>query len=104
MTVWMNPFRSVMRAKAKLGRLEAQLHGVEQAVASVETRLARLEQLVGFGDAGENEPADTPIGKLLDARLTHLEARLLTYLEGPYFARVAKLSSDDAPPSGRNRG
>ena len=104
MTVWMNPFRSVTRAKARLGHLEAQLHGVEQAVASVAARLARLEQLVGFGDAGENEPAETQIGKLLDARLTHLEARLLTYLEGPYLARVATLSSDDAPPSGRDRG
>ena len=104
MTVWTNPFRSVMRAKERLSRLEAQLCGVEQAVASVAARLARLEQLVGFGDAGESEPAETPIGKLLDARLTHLEARLLTYLEGPYLARVAALSSDDAPPSGRDRG
>jgi hypothetical protein len=99
----MNPFRWVMRAKWKLGHLEAKLHGVEQAVASVETRLAQLEQLVGFGDAGENEPAESPIGKILDARLTHLEARLLTYLEGPYFARVAKPNSNGAAPSGRDR-
>src|SRR5262249_18827091 len=125
MTIWVHPFRSVMRAKAKLGHLqaqlhgleaqlhgfeaqlhgfEAQLHGFEQTVANVETRLTRLEQLVGFGDAGENEPTVTPIGKLLDARLTHLEARLLTYLEGPYFARIAKLRSDDAPPTGRDPG
>jgi hypothetical protein len=103
MTVWMNPFRWVMRAKARFGQLDARLHGVEQAVASVEIRLARIEQLVGFGDAGENESAETKIGRILDARLTHLEARLLTYLEGPYYARVSKPNSDGAAPSGRGR-
>ena len=116
----MNPFRWVLRAKAKVGRLELQLSGVEQAVVSVESRLARLEQqaavvsvesrlarleqLVGFGDGGESERAETQIGKILDARLTHLEARLLTYLEGPYFARVAEPNSNGAAPGGQDRG
>ena len=74
-----------------------RLNGAERTVASTRddlsglaNRICRLERLIGISDAGQSESATTALYEILDVRLTPLEARLLTYLEGPYLARVAK--------------
>jgi len=85
--------------QSQLSRLELglqQLNGIERAIASTRgdvaalaNRLARFEQLVGISETDQGQSTATALSQILDVRLTNLECRLLTYLEGPYLNRIA---------------
>jgi chromosome segregation ATPase len=68
------------------------------SLAMLQGRIEYMERLAGLTDGvpGENATAD-----LFDQRLRWLEMRIMSYLEGPYLARLSGAAATGNEPDGK---
>jgi chromosome segregation ATPase len=83
-------------------QLANELNASRTRTEELSGRILFLERCLGIeGELDEKRPSYPPnaLAELLELRLSQLEARLMTYLEGPYFRRLSSSTSEHASPA-----